>query len=915
MKFAILGPVEARVAGVPVPLGGPRERKALAALLLDANRAVPAARLIEVLWGDDPPPTCGAQLRNTMTALRRHLNAPTECAKAPIVRSGDGFLIQVGRDGLDATRFDDLVSDAAKLAEDGRLLEAAETLRSALALWRGPALSGLDGAALEIETYRWEERRLACLERRIEFDLALGRHREVAGELAVLVAEHPERERLLELHLLALYRSGRRQDALTAFAAARDGLAEQTGLDPSLELTQLHQAILRGDPALLERHDGVPAQPAPAVAPAPLAREVPAQLPPAVRGFTGRWEEIGELDSVLRTADESPTAVAIAVLWGTAGVGKTSLAVHWAHTVATRFPDGQLYVNLRGFDPGGVVMSPSEAVRGFLDAFGVPAERIPADLAAQAALYRTLVDGKRILVVVDNARDAEQVRPLLPGSATCVVVITSRNQLPGLVVADGAHPVSLGLLSADEARLLLARRLGQHRLDAEPAAVEHIITSCARLPLALGIVAARAATHPKFPLDDLADELREARGGLDAFASDDEATDARAVLSWSSRALSADAARLFRLLGLHTGPDVSTAAAASLAGVPTVRARRLLSELTRAHLVAEHTSRRYAFHDLLRAYAAEQASAVDSADDRRAALHRVLDHYLHTAHAADRLLTPYRDQVVPAPPRDDVALVDLSDHDRALAWFVVEHTNLVVAVEQAASAGFSGQAWQLASMLSTYLDRRGHWPDAMLTQNLALEAARHNGDRVGQARALRGLARAAGRIGRADEAYSHLHGALEIYRDLDDRNGQARTLYQFAWVLYRQGRYDEALDRAHQALDRYEGGNDHSGHAEALNAIGWFHALLGDPERAIEYCQRALAAHREIGDRDGLAQTWDSLGYADHHRGRHADAATSYQHAIDLWRDLGDRWNEADTLVRLGDTFAAAGQPGDAGRT
>jgi hypothetical protein len=379
--------------------------------------------------------------------------------------------------------------------------------------------------------------------------------------------------------------------------------------------------------------------------------------------------------------------VVVAAIAGTAGIGKTALAVHWAHRVADRFPDGQLYVNLRGFDPSGSPMAPAEAVRGFLDGLQVPPQGIPASLEAQAGLYRSLLAGRRMLVLLDNARDAGQVAPLLPGAPGCLVLVTSRNQLPGLVAAAGAHPVALDLLSRDEAVQLLARRLGDDRLTAEPDATDELVTWCAGLPLALAIVAARVATHPAFPLAVLADQLREARDGLDGFDAGDTTTDARAVFSWSYRALSAPAARLFRLLGLHPGADVTTGAAASLAGLPPAHVRPMLAELASAHLVTEHTPGRYAFHDLLRAYAGELAHTMDTGTDRWAATRRLLDHYLHIAHAADLLLYRHGETITLPPPEPAVAAAHLGDYDQAMAWFTAEHRVLLAAIDHAARTG------------------------------------------------------------------------------------------------------------------------------------------------------------------------------------------------------------------------------------
>jgi len=537
--------------------------------------------------------------------------------------------------------------------------------------------------------------------------------------------------------MTALYRSGRQADALAAYQRLRGTLDAELGLVPGPALRDLETAILRQDPAL---DAPLPiavslAGPAPSVASAGAAVTVPgpAQLPPPVAAFAGRGAELARLDA-LRPGPDGDAV--IAVIAGTAGVGKTTLAVHWAHRVAAHFPGGQLYVNLRGFDPAGPAAAeglgqsgatdPGQALRGFLDAFAVPPERIPARLEDQVALYRSLLAGRRVLVLLDNARDAEQVRPLLPAAPGCLTVVTSRSHLTGLVAGLGAHPLHLDLLPPGEARELLARRLGRGRVSREPDAVEEIIAGCARLPLALTITAARAAASPAFPLAAVAADLREAGHVLDPFDVGDAATDVRAAF-WSSYwGLSDDAARLFRLLGLHPGPDVTTGAAASLAGITPDRARGLLGELARGYLLAEQRPGRYACHDLLRAYAAEQAQSAEDEAARQAAVSRLLDHYLHLACAAATQIDPFFAPAVPAPataaaPATPVApAAPVSSQaapaapattEEALAWFAAERAGLLGAVALAADAGLAGHAWRLAWALSTFLLRRGFWSD------------------------------------------------------------------------------------------------------------------------------------------------------------------------------------------------------------
>jgi tetratricopeptide (TPR) repeat protein len=633
---------------------------------------------------------------------------------------------------------------------------------------------------------------------------------------------------------------------------------------------------------------------------------VPRQLPAPARHFTGRAAEMARLTALI---DRSQTArgggtVVIAAIDGTAGIGKTTLAVHLAHRVAGRFPDGQLYVNLRGFDPSGEPMAPGEAVRGFLDAFGVPPEQVPVGAQAQADLYRSTLAGRRVLVVLDNARDSDHIRTLLPGGPGCLAVVTSRHRMTGLVAAEGAYPLTLDLLDGDEGRNLLRQHLGTARTESEPAAVDAIVAACAGLPIALAIVAARAAAHPSFPLAALATELADARMGLDALDGGDLRTDVRAVFSWSYERLSPAAAAMFRLLGLHAGPDISVDAATRLADQPATAARRTLGELARVHLVQERTPGRFAFHDLLRAYAGELAGTVDSASDRAAAVDRVLEHYLRTAHAGSLLLSPHREPIEAPPPAPTGAFTDASD---ALAWFSGEHQVLLAAIRNAAVSGHDAYAWRLSWTLADFFQRRGHWPDWAATQQIALQAATRLDDPVGRAHAHRGLGRANFWLNRYDESVDHLRRALEIRTELDDRAGQARIHLDLVMALVSRRRHGAALDHAEQALALYRADHHRGGQARALNAVGWCHAQLGDLPRAAAFCQEALDLHHDLSDPLGEAATWDSLGYVRSRLGDHADAAACYEKAVALFAQSGDRYGQADTLSHLGDNQLAAG--------
>jgi tetratricopeptide (TPR) repeat protein len=699
----------------------------------------------------------------------------------------------------------------------------------------------------------------------------------------------------------ALHEAGHGAEALDRYADIRQRLVDELGTEPGAELRGVHQQILRS---------GAGAAPAPPLVPAGAPVPAAAQLPLDLHSFTGRDAELARLDAILDAGGQQPWAVVIAAIFGTAGVGKTSLAVHWAHRVADRFPGGQLYANLHGFDEGDASRSPVQAVRGFLDALDVPPGRIPADFTAQTALYRSLLAGRQMLIVLDNSRDADQVRPLLPGGPGCVVVVTSRTQLTGLVATEGAHPVPLDVPTRAEAGRLLARRLGQPRLAAEPRAVDEIIEACARLPLALAIVAARAVLRPVQPLAELADELRDTDGGLDPFDAGDARGDVRAVLSWSYRTLSEPAARLFRLLGLHPGPDVSGAAVASLAGIPVRQCRALLTELTRAHLLTEPAPDRYTWHDLLRRYAGELVRAVDTEEERRAATRRLLDHYLHTAYAATMLMHPYQLPIpAPTPAAAGVGPGGPDDQAAALRWIAAEYPVLLAAVRHAASTGFDAHAWQLAWALTIFMQRQGHNDEWLAVHTVALAAARRLGDRLGQAHLHRTIARAYHVLGRHDDSHDHFVAALELLGELGDGIGEATTYLNLAEVLEAQHRYDQALARTEQALRLYRTTDRESGLAYALNAAAWYNVELGRGREAVDYGVQALALQERIEDRHGQAATLDTLGFAHHRLGQHQESIRRYRRAIELTRDLSDGPSEAGITDRLGDALWDAGDP------
>jgi tetratricopeptide (TPR) repeat protein/transcriptional regulator with XRE-family HTH domain len=641
----------------------------------------------------------------------------------------------------------------------------------------------------------------------------------------------------------------------------------------------------------------------------PAAPPVPRQLPPAAAGFTGRAAELRTLTRMLEDVGAgAPGTVVISAIGGTAGVGKTALALRWAHQIAGRFPDGQLHVNLRGFDPAGPPATPAQAIRGFLDALGVPPERIPPRPEAQAGLYRSLLADRRMLILLDNARDEQQVRPLLSASPGSLVLVTSRNQLSGLAAADGARLLSLDTLSHDEAVHLLAARLGEARAAAEPEVVAEIARLCGYLPLALTVAAARAAARPGFPLAGLAAELRDAAGRLDALDIGDPAGSVQAAFSWSYRQLSTEAAGMFRLLGLHPGPDISAPAAASLAATHEPGARRRLRELTRGYLIAEHVPGRYTVHDLLRAYAAAQARDCDGEAERQAATGRVLDHYLHTAYAAALELHPSREPISLSPAAPGSAPERIGGYQQAMAWLGAEHQVLLGAVTFAAESGFDGHAWRIGLALWDFLDRRGHLHQLVPIQGIALAAATRLGDVAGQAMSSRLLAMSYATLGDFDQVLGHYQNALGLYRQAGNRLGEAKVHQGLAYVAERQGRYTDALGHSEQALGLFHALGDRAAEAETLNDVGWCHGLLGDYQQARAFCRRSLALSAEAGLREYEPHVWDSLGYTEHHLGNVAEAAACYQRALGLCRELGDRRFEATILTHLGDTWDAAGE-------
>jgi len=929
LRVGVLGPVTAWRDDTEVTAGQPRQLAVLGVLAMRANRVVSRGELVDAVWGEQPPASAEGGIYTYVAGLRRilepdrPLRAPNRSRRAPasmLVTAGGGYMLRLAPGSLDADCFEQHLGQVRALRAKGDLAGAARAVDEALALWRGPAFAGVPGPFAEAERQRLGGLRTTAAEERADLLLAQGRSAEAVAELTVLAAEYPLRERARGLLMVGLYRSGRQADALQVFRDVRDRLADELGIDPSAELMHIHQQVLATDPAL----DGPPEAPPPppvAAALAPAPREAPheapapAQVPPEAAGFAGRATELVCLHGMLppnagecadgRVGDGEP---AVAIVVGTAGVGKTTLAIRFARQVASRFPDGQLYVNLRGFDPSGAPADPETALRGFFEALGVPARRVPATLEQQTALFRSLLDGKRMLLLLDNARSTEQVRPLLPGSPGCMVLITSRSQLTGLVAAEGARLLPLDLLSPAEALEFFTRRMGADRIAAEPAAATELIDQSARLPLALSVTCARAVTRPGVALGDLAAELRDARGRLDALENDDVTTDLRAVFSWSYHRLSPQAARMFRLLGLHPGPDISAAAAASLAGTTPGAARVALAELTGASLLVEDRCGRFGCHELLRAYAAERATADETADQREKARGRLLDHYVRTARAGSARLYPGRSQVQPSPEKPHVIPEEFKTYEAVLEWFAAESRVLRAVHAMAFESGHDDSCWMLAWYWTPLLLRSGQLPAVAALQRTSLACALRLRDPVALAHVHYELGHVSERLGDFEEGHAHLAQALDLFAMLGDEVNIAQSRHGLSALLNRQGRYAEALEHATEGLRLRRLVATPAMVAYSENAVGWLYAHLGQYAEALRHCEHALELHRESGSRTGAADTLDSIAFVYDQLGDTGQALAHYQQALDIYRNIGDPEGESRGLIMLGDVQFAAGQ-------
>ena len=859
-----------RVGGAAVDTGPPQQRALLATLALRRGLAASTDELIADLWGDAAPDSAVAIIQTYVHGLRKRLG------RTAIVSTGYGYALAPV--DLDAVAFADAVAEGRQARAAGNREAAVESLRRALRLWRGPALADLPGPGAERHRLALTGRRLAVQVERIEIDLELERHREVEPELRGLTMESPFDEHLRELLMMALYRSGRQAEAITVYHDGRRLLADELGVDPGPSLQELYARIVRADPGLT---------PAASTA-APTPRQLPAPLPV----FIGREDVLDQADGLRDRLTQ------VIVFAGMGGVGKTATALHWSHRTAAQYPDGQLHAELRGYGS-----EPPATAGDVLDRFlGVLGSPVPADLDARAARFRELTTGRRMLLLLDNAVTAEQVSPLLPGPGGSLVVVTSRGTLPELAVKAGAGVVTLHPPGHDEALAMFAARVGAESAAREPAAARDIVELTGRLPLALAVVAARVAAQDHLPLSRFAAELSATHGTLEAFGTNVPTIDVGTVLSWSYGMLDAPTAGSFRLLCAHPGPDLTVEAAASMLAAPMSRTRAVLRTLTDAALLTEHRPHRYALHDLVRAFGREMSDLAGD-DERRAAVRRLLDHYVHTTDAAARAIFPSTHAAAPEAAAPGT-LIPAPD---SKAWLDAEHPALLAAFDVAErETGFDGHLWRLAWLLRDYLNRYGLWHHLQVSQDRGLAAAERSGDPVDQGHSLWGVALAESNLGRIDVAEKHLRRALEIFTAAGDRAQVAITDNRITYVLRNGGEYQRALDHGLRILNACPVGTDPDQRARALNLVSDLCVQLGRFEEAARYAREALALAAGHGS-FWRADTWETLAAAQSGLGDSDAAEASYRRSVALYREQGAGFQGATTLRALGNQWRSAG--------
>jgi DNA-binding SARP family transcriptional activator len=898
-RFRILGPVEVRTGEGWATIGAAKRRSVLAALLVHRGQPVSVDTLTAELWPGSPPANPANLVSIHIYHLRRLLG---DAEGRVLVTRAPRYQLVLGPGELDADRFAALTTAGRQALDHGDPERAAEVLGEALGLWRGRALADVpDSPLVAGEVDRLEESRAGAEELYAEARLACGRYDDVVPRLRRLLPDHPLREKLWALLMRALCGAGRQAEALEVYEQARKTISEELGVDPGAELRQLYQQILDADS---EQAVAGLAMPGPVAAASP----VPAQLPADISDFTGRSGQVEQLRELLTeaaAAARSPGVVPVVLVVGPGGQGKTTLAVHAAHLLRGEFPDGQLYASLLGATQPA---DPAEVLARFLRDLGADPARIPLDAEERAALYRTRLDGRRVLIVLDDARGIEQVRPLLPGSASCAVLITARNWLPELA---GGAVLDLDVLSGDEARALFARIVGGKRVTAEPAAAGEVLTVCAGLPLAIRIAGARLATRGSWSIRTLASRLSDERRRLDELRVGNLAVRASFEVSFTTLPGAATPggpapARAFCLLGLWTGPTVSLAAAAALLGEPGEAAVEALDVLLDAHLVESPEPDRYRFHDLLRVYAADRARIQETEPDRTAAVTRLLTWYLHTAEAAAAVISAQHARVPLGPLPDGVAPLAFGTLDDALAWCEAERPGLVAATRLAAASGQHQIAWKLPAAAMSFYYRRSHWGDWVTTHQTGLESARAIGDRQAQAWMLNDLGMAYG-VQHMPEAVGCFEQALAISTDGDERGARAAANVAQAYIDLR--RFDDAWSAAQRslAIQRHHGHRYLEG--VTLGILGRACRELGAFTDAVGHLELALAIFRELGQQYGEADSLTDLADALLCLDQVDSAIARLDESLGMRRQIGDVHGEAVTLRLLGLALDRAGDP------
>ncbi len=881
MRFDVLGPLRLSGGDHESMVTGTLRRNLLALLLVRANRPVPASVLTDALWGADGDDV-SVRLYTQVHRLRALLDDPGR-----ISSDESGYALRIGPGESDAARFEEL----ARSATDAAPGKAVALLREALRLWRGPAYAGIGQLEVAEEAARLEERRVDVLEALYTAELDDGRHAEIAGELGEAARQHPLRERMQVLLMAALHRSGRQADALAAYRHAREVLVDELGLDPGPELREAERAVLEGRPI---GTGGRAATPPVDLEPEPDPEPgIPAQLPHAPAGFVGRTAHLSALGGMLREA--SPVLLTAVV--GGGGVGKTALAMTWAHLVKDEFPDGQLYADLRGYGPDRATQA-TEVLAAFLRGIGVEGNSIPEDPDERAARFRTLVDGRRMLIVLDNARSAEHVRPLLPGSATCRVVVTSRDALSGLVTKEGAHRINLDRMNPSEATHLLTSLVGE-RPEPEPEAMAELAARCAGVPLALRIAAERLRDAPHRRVADLVADLSDDGARLDVLDGGDEDTSLRAVFDASYSHLSAEAGRLLRLFGIHPGRDCDLGAIAALAGLPLSTTRQLVRALTRANLVEESGPRRYGLHDLLWTYSAELAETVDPPEEHEAALGRLLDHYLAEAARASTIIFP--EETVHS---GDVGK-SLPAYADGMRWLDSERANLLSAGDVAVDIGRPDYVIALSRILTWYLDVAGYLDDARALHERALDLARSTDDVVAEGTALRGIGLVHFRARRYAESTRLTERALAMHQDAGATT-QAATTLNCLGVLYGfSGRTAESERAFVRAIDLYHEIDPSWLMAyRPLTSLGLLHRRRGNLEEAERLLHEAYARTVDAGLLVGQAHAAYGLAGLHRDKGRLGTALEFARRAESLAGEAGFRLLQGLSRVRLGSIYA-----------